>query len=76
MGNVRPDIEGMVRRGGFRDLIASVKGSDPDTMSDILDALVGMGGGGCPPPIPALRDAGIPDVQGIPGRKIQSTCHG
>ena len=55
-GNVRPDIEGMVRRGEFRDLIASVKGSDPDTMSDVLDALIGSGEAAVPTLLMALRD--------------------
>ncbi|MDD1663139.1 MAG: hypothetical protein LUQ60_05280, partial [Methanomicrobiales archaeon] len=55
-GNVRLDIEGMVRKGGFRDLITAVKGSDPDTMSDILDALIGSGGAAVPALLTALRD--------------------
>jgi len=53
---VRPDIEGMVKRGEIGNLIAAVRGSDPDTMSDILDALVGSGEAAIPALLQALRD--------------------
>jgi HEAT repeat protein len=49
-----------VRKGAFADLLAAAKGSDPDTMSDILDALIGAGGPAVPALIRGLRD---PDGQ-------------
>ncbi|HUK39092.1 MAG TPA: HEAT repeat domain-containing protein [Methanomicrobiales archaeon] len=53
---VRPDIGEMARRGDIGGLIQAVRGSDPDTMSDILDALIGAGEAAVPALIPALRD--------------------
>lgn len=55
-GPGRPDIEGMARRREIRELIRASKGSDPGTLSDILDALVGLGDAAIPALLQALRD--------------------
>ncbi|HUK92526.1 MAG TPA: HEAT repeat domain-containing protein [Methanomicrobiales archaeon] len=55
-GEGRPDIEGMARRGEFGALVAVAGGSSPDTMSDILDALIGAGEAAVPYLLAALRE--------------------
>lgn len=50
------DIEKMVRVGRFGELIGALKGSDRETMCDILDALVGAGEAAVPALIAALGD--------------------
>jgi hypothetical protein len=52
----RPDIPGMARRGEAGELIGAARGSDPGTLSDILDALVGLGDAAVPALLEALRD--------------------
>ncbi|HVN65756.1 MAG TPA: HEAT repeat domain-containing protein [Methanomicrobiales archaeon] len=52
----RPDIAGMVQRGEIQGLIAALKGADPDTMTEILDALVGMGEAAVPALVQAVRE--------------------